>query len=142
MGKSHDAVRTIELDSGLVDVLRRQQKLQAHEATIAKYEQSEYVFTKERGGHYHPQRLSRLLGDYSKELGLPRLTAHGLRHTSATLMLAGGVSPKVAAERLGHADPTLFTNLYSHVTPTMQKDAADRIGEALFGLPVGSGVEA
>lgn len=41
--------------------------------------------------------------------------------------------PKVAAERLGHADPTLFTNLYSHVTPTMQRDAAARIGEALFG---------
>jgi integrase len=143
MGKSHDAVRTIELDSGLGDVLRQQQKLQAQEARIAPhYESSEYVFTKERGGHYHPQRLSRLLGDYSKELGLPRLTAHGLRHTSATLMLAGGVPPKVAAERLGHADPTLFTNLYSHVTPTMQRDAADRIGEALFGPPVGLDVEA
>lgn len=35
--------------------------------------------------------------------------------------------PKVAAERLGHADATLFTNLYSHVTPTMQKEAAVRI---------------
>ena len=40
---------------------------------------------------------------------------------------------KVAAERLGHADPTLFTNLYSHVTPTMQQDAAERIGVLLFG---------
>ena len=46
--------------------------------------------------------------------GLPCLTAHGLRHTSATLMLASAVPPKVAAERLGHADATLFTNLYSH----------------------------
>ena len=98
-----------------------------------EYEESEYVFTKEDGGCYHPQRLSHLLGEYSKELGVPRLTAHGLRHTSATLMLATGVPPKVAAERLGHADASLFTNLYSHVTPTMQRDAADRIGEALFG---------
>ena len=47
-------------------------------------------------------------------------------------MLASGVPPKVAAERLGHADPTLFTNLYSHVTPTMQREAADRIGSLLF----------
>jgi hypothetical protein len=47
------------------------------------YESSEYVFTKETGGHYHPHCLSRLLGAYSEELGLPRLTAHGLRHTSA-----------------------------------------------------------
>lgn len=139
MGKSHDAVRTIELDAGLVDVLRRQQQQQAEERLVVpRYESSEYVFTKRKGGPYHPQRLSRRLGLYSEELGLPRLTAHGLRHTSATLMLATGVAPKVAAERLGHADPTLFTNLYSHVTPTMQRDAADRIGEALFGPPVGS----
>ena len=138
MGKSHDAIRTIELDAGVVDVLRRQRRLQAEEELAAtRYESSEYVFTKEAGGHYHPQRLSRRLGVDSEELGLPRLTAHGLRHTSATLMLASGVPPKVAAERLGHADPTLFTNLYSHVTPTMQREAADRIGAALFGTTVG-----
>ena len=39
----------------------------------------------------------------------------------------------VMAERLGHADATLFSNLYSHVTPTMQREAAERIGAALFG---------
>ena len=41
-------------------------------------------------------------------------------------------SPKVAAERLGHADPSLFMKLYSHVTPTMQRAAADAIGAVLF----------
>ena len=48
-------------------------------------------------------------------------------------MLASGVSPKVAAERLGHADTTLFPILYSHVSPTMLREAADKVGEALFG---------
>jgi integrase len=48
-------------------------------------------------------------------------------------MLATAVPPKVAAERLGHADAMLFTNLYSHVTPTMQREAADKIGRTLFG---------
>ena len=48
-------------------------------------------------------------------------------------MLASAVPPKVAAERLGHADPTLFTNLYSQVTPTMQREAAEKIGSLLFG---------
>ena len=133
-GKSRDAVRTVDLDDGLVEVLRRQRKLQKEEELAATdYQSTDYVFTKEQGGPYHPQRLSRLLGTYTEELGLPRLTAHGLRHTSATLMLASGVPPKVAAERLGHADPTLLTNLYSHVTPTMQREAADKIGQILFG---------
>jgi integrase len=133
-GKSRDAVRTIDLDDGLVNVFRLQRKIQAEEQLAASdYEVSEYVFTKPAGGHYHPQWLSQRLGVYSEELGLPRLTAHGMRHTSATLMLSEGVAPKVAAERLGHSDPTLFTNLYSHVTPTMQREAADRLGAALFG---------
>lgn len=38
-----------------------------------------------------------------------------------------------AAEQLGHSDPSLFMNLYSHVTPTMQREAAEKIGAALFG---------
>ena len=84
----------------------------------ATYVPSGFVFTKVDGGWYHPQYLSRLIGRYSEELQLPRCWRV--------------VCPKVAAERLGHADPTLFTNLYSHVTPTMQRDAADKIGSALF----------
>jgi hypothetical protein len=48
-------------------------------------------------------------------------------------MLAEDVPPKVAAERLGHADPTLFMILDSHVTPTMQREAATKLGDALFG---------
>ena len=134
MGKSRDAVRAVELDDGLVGVLRAQRRQQAAEQLAATtYEASDHVFTRPTGGPYHPQQLSRLLGEITAELDLPRLTAHGLRHTCATLMLANGVVPKVAAERLGHSDPSLFLNLYSHVTPTMQREAAEKIGAALFG---------
>jgi integrase len=137
-GKSRDAIRTIELDDTLEGVLRLQRELQkAEQSTETAYETTDIVFTKPGGGPYHPQRVSRLLATYSKELSLPRLTAHGLRHTSATLMLASGVPPKVAAERLGHADASLFMNVYSHVTQTMQRDAAARIGAALFS-PAGT----
>jgi integrase len=133
-GKSATAVRTIDLDDGLVGVLRRQQELQRFEARAPGYEPSEFVFTKPAGGSYHPQHLSKLLADLAVAADLPRLTAHGLRHTSATLMLDAGIAPKIAAERLGHADPVLFLSLYSHVTPTMQREAADAIGAALFDL--------
>ena len=134
VGKSQDAVRTVDLDAGLVGVLEAQQELQAEERLAAERSRRATTSSPRRtGGPYHPQCLSRCSVATAPSSELPRLTAHGLRHTSATLMLANGVPPKVAAERLGHADPTLFTNLYSHVTPTMQRDAANRIGEALFG---------
>ena len=133
-GKSKDAVRSVDLDPGLIRVLKMQRTVQARDQLAAlSYEHSDHVFTKPSGGPYHPQYLSRLLSRITAELNLPRLSAHGLRHTCATLMLANGVPPKVAAERLGHSDPTLFMNLYSHVTPTMQREAANKIGEALFG---------
>lgn len=96
-GKSRDSTRTIDLDRHLVDVLRRQQRRQADErAQAMDYAVTDYVFTKQLGGSCHPQTISKLLARLSVEVELPRLTAHGLRHTSATLMLASGIPPKVA----------------------------------------------
>lgn len=132
-GKSSSAVRAVDLDAFLIEILNRQREQQRFEARTAGYVESDFVFTTRKGASFHPMTLSRTLAKRSVAAGLPRLTSHGLRHTSATLMLASGVAPKVAAERLGHADPTLFTNLYSHVTPTLQRDAATKIGQALFG---------
>ena len=132
-GKSATAVRTIDLDPGLVQVLRGQRQAQEDERRRFGGEDSDLVFSRPDGTAYHPQYLSKLLAQLAVESNLPRLTAHGLRHTSATLMLDAGVPPKVAAERLGHADPVLFLSLYSHVTPTIQREAARAIGGYLFG---------
>lgn len=131
-GKSATSRRTVDLDPGLVRIIQRQREQQRFEARRPGYEASPYVFAKPAGGAYHPQTLSKTLAELSLDAGLPRLTAHGLRHTSATLMLDQGIAPKIAAERLGHADPALFLSLYSHVTPTMQRNAANAIGAALF----------
>jgi len=135
-GKSATAIRTVDIDDAVVRVLEQQRALQATESLAAGYVTTDVVFTKRAGGPYHPQYLSKRLAVLAVHAGLPRLTAHGLRHTSATLMLDCGVAPKVAAERLGHADPNLFLKLYSHVTPTMQQAAADAVGRALFGDPL------
>ena len=54
---------------------------------------------------------------------LPRVRFHDLRHTHATQLLATGVHPKIASERLGHASVGITLDLYSHVTETMQGEA-------------------
>jgi len=132
-GKTSTTARTVDLDSSMIDILRMQAAQQRREAEeTSSYQQSEFVFTKPEGGSYHPQTISKTLTREIKRLGLPRLTAKGLRHTCATLMLHSGIPPKVAAERLGHADTRMFSDVYSHVTPSMQQDAADRLGKALF----------
>jgi integrase len=61
---------------------------------------------------------------------LPRVRFHDLRHSHATQLLLAGVHPKVAQERLGHSTISTTMDLYSHVTETMQEDAAARIDAA------------
>jgi len=62
---------------------------------------------------------------------LPRVRFHDLRHAHATHLLSSGVYPKVASERLGHSKAGITLDLYSHVLPGMQADAAARVDEAL-----------
>lgn len=59
---------------------------------------------------------------------------HDLRHTAATVMPSRGVHPKIVAERLGHSTPMLTLTVYSHVTPTMQRGAADEMDSLLAGV--------
>ncbi len=58
---------------------------------------------------------------------LPTIRFHDLRHTAATPLFLQGVHPKVVFERLGHASVDITLNTYSHVLPTMQKDAAEKL---------------
>jgi len=50
---------------------------------------------------------------------------HDLRHTHATLLLLAGVPVHVVSERLGHASPVITMQVYAHVLPGSQREAAD-----------------
>ena len=66
-----------------------------------------------------------------KRPDVPRITFHGLRHSHATQLLKAGIHPKIAQERLGHSTIAVTLDLYSHVTKTMQDDAARMVDNAL-----------
>jgi len=56
---------------------------------------------------------------------------HDLRHTAATLLLAQGVDARTIMETLGHSQISLTMNTYSHVLPSLQEDAADKMNAIL-----------
>jgi integrase len=64
---------------------------------------------------------------------LPQIRLYDLRHTAATLALAAGVPVKVVSEMLGHSSVALTLDVYSHVLPHMQEDAARRMAALLEG---------
>lgn len=77
-----------------------------------------------------------LLGQFVpllRSAGLPRIRLHDLRHTAATLLLARGIHPKIVSEMLGHTTVGITLDLYSHVTPTMQRAAARAMDDVLSG---------
>ena len=66
------------------------------------------------------------------EAGVRDIRLHDGRHTAATLLLSEGVHPRVVMEVLGHAQMRTTTDTYSHVMPALGRDAADRMGRALW----------
>ncbi len=64
---------------------------------------------------------------------LERITIHGLRHGAATLLLGAGAHPRVAQELLRHASSRTTMDIYSHVTGTQQREAADLLERAIGG---------
>ncbi len=66
-----------------------------------------------------------------KKAGLPRMRFHDLRHTAATLLLSRGINPKIVSEMLGHSSVSVTLDIYSHIMPHMQQQAADAMDAAL-----------
>jgi integrase len=90
-----------------------------------------FVYTREDGEPMQPRSLTQAWRQAIGKTGLPRIRLHDLRHGHATHLLASGVPPKIASERLGHSRVGITLDLYSHVLSGMQEDAAARVDEAL-----------
>lgn len=65
--------------------------------------------------------------------GIRPIRLYDLRHTSATLAVAAGVSVKVISDQLGHASISFTLERYSHVLPSIQDEAAARVEGMLMG---------
>ncbi len=58
---------------------------------------------------------------------------HDLRHSAATLALGKGIHPKIVSDMLGHSSIAITLDLYSHVPPTMAREAASALDSVLRG---------
>lgn len=117
--KTAAGLRRIDIDSKLI----------AHFQQMKSKVDGDYVFPGEGNYKYRvPWNLSKLLKDMCIRAGIPQRNFYSLRHTHASVLLAHGVHPKIVQERLGHSDCKITMNIYSHITPTIQRDAVDVMG--------------
>jgi integrase len=125
--------RPVALDDMTVQALRSSRKAQLQERLKrgTGWQDSGFVFVREDGAPYHPERIIVMFKRQARAAGLPVIRLHDLRHTSATLALAAGVHPKVVQERLGHSSINITLDTYSHVVKGLQHDAAEKVAALL-----------
>jgi integrase len=127
--------RVVAMPGLVVEELRRHRLKQAEELLKIGVRQSNetYVCLQPNYEPWAPRNLSSSFAKLIKATGLPRIRLHDLRHSHATHLLIANVHPKIVQERLGHANIGITMNLYSHVMPGMQDEAASRVDAALRG---------
>jgi len=129
--KTLKSKRTIAIPRRLIPILREHYRWQC-EMKVRSVNtwgtDKDLVCTRKINGlPVNPHVLSDMFRNFLKSNGLPHIRFHDLRHTNASLMLASGVSTKVASNRLGHSKTSITLDLYSHVMESIDREAAEKI---------------
>jgi integrase len=123
----------VALSVTVVDELRAHRARRAEDLLRlgVRLSDDDLVVSQADGSVVPPIYISQLWARAIGRTKLARLRFHDLRHAHATHLLANGVHPKIASERLGHSKVGITLDLYSHVIPGMQEDAAAMVDAAL-----------
>lgn len=119
--KTKNSYRNIAIGVDVIKVLKGMEQ------------KDEYVFPSPFGGPMSPDSVLHMLQRVLKRAGLERIRFHDLRHTFSVLALQNGVDVKTLSAMLGHYSAGFTLDIYAHVTTSMQKQAANAVGDYLSG---------
>jgi len=126
--REKDAKSGRGLPALVVEELRRHRVAQA-QAMLAigvRLTPEHHVVMRADGLPLQPNSITQAVSKFMIRRG-SKVRLHGLRHSHATHMLASGIHPKIASERLGHSKIGITLDLYSHVLPGMQEEAIAKV---------------
>lgn len=125
--KTEAGMRPVKMPLLLSEVLLAHRAEQEEYKALfgTSYHDGDYIICWEDGRPVHPHRFYKPLKTLLRRLGLPETARlHDLRHSHASHLLTANVHPKAVSERLGHEDIETTLNIYSHVLPHVQDEAA------------------
>ena len=125
--------RTVPLPRWAIEALQvhRTRQLEERRTAAGVWQQHGLVLTTEIGTPLEPRSVLRRFEVLAQRAGLRGVTLHTLRHSAASFLLAAGTHTKVVQEHLGHSSYAIRADIYSHVSPAQQREAADRLDRAL-----------
>ncbi len=134
--KTSRSRRTVPFPASVLRSLveHRRRQMEARLKAGAHYQNSDLVFATGEGTPINLRNLTqRHFQPALLRAGLPlKFRLYDLRHSCATLLMIVGENPKVVSERLGHASIVLTLDTYSHVLPSMQQAATEKLEGILF----------
>ncbi len=131
--KTNKGRRTVQLTKNATEALHGHlsKQLEEIEGMGDSWQENGLVFCTTTSTLINPTNLrKRSFAPLLDRAGLPHMTFHQLRHTTATILLLKNVNPKVVSEMLGHATIAITLDTYSHVLPNMQDSAVVAMEEA------------
>lgn len=123
--KSAASRRTLPVPGPAAELLERERQRQALAEQLTA---AGPIFLSRAGKPYGKDRLLLGLHRLLDAAGLPRIRMHDLRHSTASILLERGVSPRVVADLLGHSKIATTLGIYSHVTARLVTTATDAMG--------------
>lgn len=131
--KTNAGRRAVDLDDGTVDVLRAHigRQLLRRMELEGLYQDEGLLFPGPIGEPLNPMTLTRVYQSFAKRLGMERARLHDLRHFHASVMLQNGASLLLVSRRLGHASVATTGDVYGHLMPGAQKEAANAFARAM-----------
>ena len=126
-------IRTISVNSYCIELIRllQAEKLRQSQELGSQWHNENWLFTQWNGEIMNPQTPTKQFAKFLKRYGLKHRKFHCLRHTSATLLLYGGVNLKQVQERLGHGDIST-TNKYLHCIAEADAEAVNILQDMLI----------
>ena len=122
--KTKNSRRTITVDDGTIDMLRTQKAYCLRLKLLYPGRSCNLVFPSEVYTPLCPDNITRETKAVMRAAGIPQFSFHSFRHTHATLLLERGINYKIIQSRLGHSSCATTMDIYSHVTPQMDSEAA------------------
>jgi len=124
--------RTIIINEPVLQVLKEWRRQQ----TLLFFGQGKstdgFCFTQNEGELMNPNTITGYIRDFGKRYKIKGLKPHALRHTMATISIANGADIVSVSKRLGHCNPSVTLNIYSHANEEAQRRTAATLAEALY----------
>lgn len=142
--KTFSSIRDVSLPAECMELIRRYQKEQEkYKKSVGDYWAGDnYIFIQDNGkqldistpNHVFKKIINRYNADDEHKEKLPLITLHGLRHTSATLLIAQNIDVRTVSGRLGHSECSTTMDIYAHALKKQDEIASESLG-SLFKRP-------